>query len=381
MSIRRNIRIMYAIALLQGMVFYAPIATLYRQNVGLGVFEIALIESISLAISIAMELPWGVVADRIGYRRSMVVCCMLWFVSKLVFWWAGGFGMFLLERVLLGVVTAGLSGLDQSILYCSTDEEDAQGVFGVYENLGTVGVLFAAAVYSLFIGDDYRLAALLTAVSYGAAAILSLGLVEVRVAGTDQRSALGDFGSAVRSLLSDRRMLLLVIGCALLMEVRQTVCVFLNQLQYVRCGMSDTAIGVVYIGVTLLALIGGLSARLTRRFGAKRLGTVLFFGCTAACAMLAVTQSAWLSVLCVGMIHGCASLLWPLKSDLVNCRIDSPNRATALSVAQLLEDGVAIGVSLMLGRLSDSHLPSALICGAVLSMAGLILFRKGQKNA
>lgn len=65
MSIRRNIRIMYAIALLQGMVFYAPIATLYRQNVGLGVFEIALIESISLAISIAMELPWGVVADRL----------------------------------------------------------------------------------------------------------------------------------------------------------------------------------------------------------------------------------------------------------------------------------------------------------------------------
>lgn len=306
---------------------------------------------------------------------------MLWFISKLVFWRADGFDMFLLERVLLGVVTAGLSGLDQSILYCSTDEEDAQGVFGVYENLGTVGVLFAAAVYSLFVGDDYRLAALLTAVSYGAAAILSLGLVEVRAAGADQRSALGDFGSAVRSLLSDRRMLLLVIGCALLMEVRQTVCVFLNQLQYVRCGMSDTAIGVVYIGVTLLALIGGLSARLTRRFGAKRLGTVLFFGCTAACAMLAVTQSAWLSVLGVGLIHGCASLLWPLKSDLVNRRIDSPNRATALSVAQLLEDGVAIGVSLMLGRLSDSHLPSALISGAVLSLAGLVLFRKSQKNA
>lgn len=196
MSIRRNIRIMYAIALLQGMVFYAPIATLYRQNVGLGVFEIALIESISLVISIAMELPWGVAADRIGYRKSMIVCCMLWFVSKLVFWRADGFGMFLLERVLLGVVIAGLSGLDQSILYCSTGEEDAQSVFGMYQNLGTVGVMAAAAVYSLFIGDDYRLAALLTAVSYGAAAILSLGLVEVRTFEAGERGAFNAFAAA-----------------------------------------------------------------------------------------------------------------------------------------------------------------------------------------
>lgn len=34
MENKRNIRLMYAIALLQGMVFYGPIATLYRQTAG-----------------------------------------------------------------------------------------------------------------------------------------------------------------------------------------------------------------------------------------------------------------------------------------------------------------------------------------------------------
>lgn len=379
MSIRRNIRIMYAISLLQGMVFYAPIATLYRQQAGLSMFEITLIESISLAISIALELPWGVIADRIGYKKSMIACCGMWFASKLMFWRADGFGMFLLERVLLGVVFAGLSGLDQSILYCSADEKDAQRVFGVYGNLGTIGVLIAAAVYSLFIGDNYRLAGLLTAVSYGAAAVLSLGLKEVKPAEAGRRGTLESFGSAVRGLFGNRKLLLLVVGCALLGEVNQTITVFLNQLQYVRCGMTAATIGIVYIGITLLELTGGLSARLTERFGAKRLGARIFAGCTAACLALAGTESAWLSVASIGLIHGCASLLWPLKSDLVNRSIDSPDRVTALSVNQLLADGIAVGTNLVFGRLSDAGLPYAMLFGAALSAAGFALFMKSQR--
>ena len=72
MENKRNIRLMYAIALLQGMVFYGPIATLYRQAAGVSVFQITLIESISLALALALEVPWGILADRIGYRRSMI---------------------------------------------------------------------------------------------------------------------------------------------------------------------------------------------------------------------------------------------------------------------------------------------------------------------
>ena len=55
---KKNIYLMYAIALLQGMVFYGPVATLYRQAQGISVFQITLIESISLAITIALEIPW-----------------------------------------------------------------------------------------------------------------------------------------------------------------------------------------------------------------------------------------------------------------------------------------------------------------------------------
>lgn len=212
MSSRRNINIMYAIALLQGMVFYGPIATLYRQNVGVTVFQIAVIEGLSLALSVCLELPWGVAADRIGYRRSMILCCGLYFASKLVFWRAEGFGMFLLERLMLSVVVAGLSGLEESILYCSCDTKQAQAVFGVYQALGTAGLLLASGAYSLLIGENYRLAGLLTALSYGLAAILSLGLAEVKPAGAGRGDAAGAFERALRGLLGNRRLLLLTLA-------------------------------------------------------------------------------------------------------------------------------------------------------------------------
>ena len=86
MKIKRNIYLMYGISLLQGMVFYGPIATLYRQAAGVTVFEITLIESISLALCIALEMPGGVVADRIGYKNTLVISSLIYVVSKVVFW-------------------------------------------------------------------------------------------------------------------------------------------------------------------------------------------------------------------------------------------------------------------------------------------------------
>ena len=173
---KRNRFLLYAISLFQGMVFYSSIATLYRQAAGLSIFQITLIESVSMVLSLAFEIPWGVLADRVGYTRTMIACNILFFVSKIVFWQSRDFAGFLLERVLLAVVVSGLSGVDTSILYLSCHEGDSQRAFGIYQALGAVGLLFAAAVFTVSVGENYRTTGFLTVISYGAAAALSFGL-------------------------------------------------------------------------------------------------------------------------------------------------------------------------------------------------------------
>ncbi len=166
--LKKNIRLLYLLSFLQGMVFYGPIATLYRQARGVTIGQITLIESINLGLSLLLEIPWGVVADKIGYKRTFVFCTWLYFASKLVFWQAEGFGWFLAERLMLSVVIAGLSGVDSTILYLSCGRPgtpgalDSQKAFGVWDSMGTAGLLFASVVFSVWVKENYSLAAFLT---------------------------------------------------------------------------------------------------------------------------------------------------------------------------------------------------------------------------
>ena len=371
---RRNIGIMYAIALLQGMVFYGPIATLYREAAGVTIFQITLIESISMALGLMLELPWGAVADRIGYRRTMIFCCMLYLVSKVVFWRAEGFGMFLIERVLLSVVCAGLSGVEEAVLYLSADEGQSQRCFGIWNSLGQAGLMAAAVVYSVFVGENYRLAGLLTVLSYGLAAVLSLGIVEVRP--EERRSSMHpvrDFGSALRGLVRTPGLLLLVLSMALLAETHQTITVFLCQKQYEMCGMRGAGYGAVYLLLTLAGMVGGLSQRCTRRLGEMRFGMLCALAAALACLTLALTRNLLLSVAAVLLLRLGWMLCAPLYVRLENERVAGENRATELSVNALLRDGVAVLTNLIFGRLAEQALGLAMGLGALLSLCAMAL--------
>ncbi len=370
--LKKNIYLMYAISCLHGMVFYGPIATLYRQMQGVTVFEITLIESISLALCLLLELPWGIIADRIGYKRTMMICCLLYFISKIIFWRAGSFVLFLLERILLSVVIAGLSGVDTSILYLSSRKGDSQKVFGIYNGLSTAGLLAAAFIYSALIGDDYRLAGFMTVISYGIAALLSLFLTEVKEDASDRTSA-RQFCTCLRQTLSDKYLILLLLGIAFLNETHQTVTVFLNQLVYTRVGISNRVIGYLYIIATIAGMCGVFSSALTRKTGKTALIRVCFLSASAACVLLALTDSIPGAVLGILILRIAFSLFSPLQTQIQNDQISTANRASALSINAVMIDSAGIGTNLIFGALAERNLMWALLFGALLCFCGLIL--------
>lgn len=372
---KRNIFLLCAIGFLQGMVFYAPVATLYRQAAGVGIFQITLIESVSLILSIVLEVPWGILADRIGYRKTMLICCGLFFVSKIFFWQAEGFGMFLLERILLGVTCAGLSGVDAGMLFLSCGEGDSHRVFGIHENLQQGGLLLAAGVFSLWIGSNYRLAGLLTVLSYGAAALLAFFLQEVKPVEKTHTGIRESMGVLIDQL-RDRKLLCFLIGLALVNEIHQTVTVFLNQLQYIRAGMTSEMISGAFILLSMAGLTSGFSARLCAGIGAKRMGSLLILVSLICCATLAKTVQPVLSVLAVVGLRLSYSQLQPLQLEQQNRRIHAEHRATALSMNAMLMDSISIFLNLLLGSAAEVSLPGAMRLGAVLCVASLVLYRR-----
>lgn len=370
---KKNLYVMYAIALLQGMVFYGPIATLYRQAQGVTIFQITVIESISLALGILLEIPWGVVADKIGYRKTMIFCSGLYFVSKIVFWKATGFTGFLMERIMLSVVLAGFSGVDSSIIYLSCEGRDSQKAFGVYNSLSMAGLLIASGIFSLFVQDNYPLAGLLTVISYGIAALLSFMLTEVKHKKAEEIQS-ETFKVTLKTVFSNRTLLLFLIAVAFLSEAHQTITVFLNQLQYERCGLHSSSIGLIYIVATLLGMLGVYSSAVTKRVGICK-SLLLFCGMAViSCLTLALTQYAIPSVIGVLTLRISDALFQPVQSEIQNREIKADNRATALSINSMFTNCIAIGTNLVFGILSNWSLPSAFFFGAGICAVSLLFF-------
>ena len=377
---KRNLFFMYSISFFQGMVFYSSIATLYRQAAGISIFQITMIESISLVLSFAFEIPWGVLADRIGYKRTMIVCNILFFISKIIFWKSQNFADFLLERVILAIVVSGISGVDTSILYLSCSEDDSQRAFGIYGGLGTAGLLSAAAIYTVFIKEDYRVAGFLTVISYGIAAILSFGLKEVKAVRKDERMSFGHSLTILKETLFNRSLLVLITGVALLYEVNQTITVFFNQLQYKKAGMSAELISGVYILMTLSGLVSVFSASLTKKLKPRFFGAMLFIVCSFSCLMLAFTENPFISVFGVLMVQICSSLMSPLGAELQNKAITTADRATALSMIALIMDLLAVFTNLIFGKLAEFDLSAAMCFGGFLCLLGVCLYLSSLKR-
>lgn len=370
---------MYAIALLQGMVFYGPVSTLYRQAHNVSILQITVIESISLILCLLLEFPWGIIADKIGCKRTLLICYLLYFLSKIVFWQADNFTMFLLERIMLSVVIAGLSGVDSAFLYLSCKDGESQKIFGIYDSLQTAGLLFAALTFSLFVGSNFSLAGLLTVITYGSAALLAFGLVEPNTP-KPEKSDIKNALTLFKQMLKDKHLLLFLIGIALFIETHQTITVFLSQLQYARCELSPAAIGYIYILVTIAGLCSALSSKITHKLGIAVFTALLFGSAAISCLLLSLTKSPWLSVFCILILQIAFCLFSPLQEELQNQQVFTKNRATALSIYAVVIDSVGAGTNIVFGILAENSLTAALLlgCTGLCILGGILVIHASQ---
>ena len=377
MKIKRNIGILYSISFLQGMVFYSSVSTLYRQAAGITLFQLSVIEGISLVLTIVLELPWGILADYIGYRRTMISCSFLFFLSKLVFWQADSFFDFLSERILISITIAGLSGVDSSILYLSVPREEVHRAFSIYGNLSEAGLLCSAAIYAGWMKNQYRLAGGWTVLVYGVAALLSLGIQDVRPGEQEKRNEKSFvFLDAFRQLLKNKMLELFLIAVALFQESHHMIVIFLNQLQYIKCGADNSTITYLSMLVTFCGLAGGWSYRMTQKLGEKNSFLFFFAGSSLCCVLLAVTDGLFLSVICILLFHICNALLQPLQSAVQNRGIVSKQRATLLSVNAVFMDGTMALTDLAFGRVAEIGLSYGMLLGAVFCIISLWLYLK-----
>jgi MFS family permease len=371
---------MYIIVFLQGFVFYGPIATVFRENRGVSIYQIFLIESISMILIMLFEVPWGIFADKFGYKKTLVISNFIFFISKIVFFKANSFWIFLFERILLSISISGLSGCDTALIYLSLDKnQNSERVFGRYVWFSNVGFLLGSMISTYIINISIDLTAYYTIIPYGVAFGVSLFLKNITDEVTKKENVKSKFKYSLKHVAANKYIIIFLVGISLVKEVVQSITVFLNQQQYIKSGIDIRYFGILLVAIQFMKLISVKSYKLSNMIGQIKSINMLTIAVFISSSILIIISNAILSFLCVSVISIGMAIMEPMIIDIKNKSISSGNRATILSIYSMIESITSSIINPIIGFVSNSALENGLITCSLISLAAIILIRYFRK--
>ncbi len=113
-----NILKLNIFAALKMMLFPMAIITVFwKDQIGLSLSEILLVNVFFSAANLLMEYPSGYVSDRLGYRLALIIACLFGICGWAIYLCAHTFWHVIGAELLLGVCYAFISGSDNALLY------------------------------------------------------------------------------------------------------------------------------------------------------------------------------------------------------------------------------------------------------------------------
>ncbi|WP_061995808.1 MFS transporter [Clostridium sp. ATCC 25772] len=375
----KNKYILYIIAFFQGLVFYGAFATIYRLDRGLQLNEIFFLESIFVLLMMFFEIPWGVVGDKIGYKKTLNISFGLFLLSKVAFYYANSFNMFLLEAILAALAISGISGCDSAILYGSIKEEDSDKTFGRYSACSTLGFLISSLLSGVMVKKSLDLLALATIMAYVVTFLLSFFLKDVKFESNEKKETIIE---SLKSSLVNKKILIFIILIAVISETTHSVCVFLNQPLYIRSGIDMKWFGILAAFMQIATFIAIRAHVVKKRIGRNKTYIVALILIIIANAMLIVTNISYITIVLIFIIEGSFAITQPLTETIKNASIDSINRATILSAYAMIGNIVAAVCNIIIGFFAKISLNSALITCVILNcivfLIGYILIKNSK---
>ena len=386
---RANPRLLVILSALQFTLFPIPIVTLFwKDQIGMSLTEIMVLLAVFGATSVLCEFPSGYLADRVGYRASMLVGGVFWLAGWLVYARAASFGAVSLAELLLGAGSAFISGADRALLWVSLDTGGRNAEYTRWEGRLRAAGQTAEAASSAAGGWLYALQPRLPvwlqipAAALGLVTILTLRETP-RPPSTGHRSHLARALHIIRFTLSRQRRLRAAMALSVALGASSFVMVWLIQPYMQGHGVPVSWFGPLWAAAHLwLAVVSLSSARVVGVLGVR----ATLFGCCLLAPLgyagLAASASAW-GVVFYLLFMTLRGLQGPILVRIMQEDAPPEDRASVLSLAALLFRLAFTLIGPPIGALVDrAGLPTALVVLAVASaiagFAALAVFNRAH---
>jgi predicted MFS family arabinose efflux permease len=185
--------------------FFLPIIVLFWQDCGLNMFEVFLLQTLFAVAVAVLEVPTGMVADRMGKRKSLLIGLSIVFLSLVAYAMSCSFWAFLVVEIVLALGFTFVSGADSALLYDSLKHLGREAEYKRREGEALAIRMVSCAVATLVGGviGDWSLDAAMWATIVGPFVSLFViwGMVEVNPPSPDE--TLRDSLRSYRKLIGD----------------------------------------------------------------------------------------------------------------------------------------------------------------------------------
>jgi MFS family permease len=372
----RDLTLFYVFRLLATSYLWVPISMAFMASRGLEFDQIMLLSALYSAVVIAVEIPTGALADRMGRRITMMAGALAMVAACLVAYGATTLLTFAIAEALAAVSISLCSGADSAYLFDwlaargrVEEYPHRESVSSAWHLFGNAAAFAAGGVLGeVHLGLPYLVTAAVSFAAFLAAAGLGPESAE-RVArpATPARVELAAYVATMREAIHDVRRshrLMWVMGLSALVFVLIRVTNYLYQpyLDARGYGLADT--GFVFAGVYLLAtFVAHRGTRLRDLFGEAPLTWMVLAALAGSFFLLDRLAGPW--VLGGLALQAIATGLYsPLTKPMLNREIfASGRRATVLSIESIARRAAMAAFSLLAGLFAAGS--AIVLCGVV----------------
>ena len=351
---------------------------------GLTLVQISLIESILIGTIFLMEVPTGVLADRLGRKWSIFCATFLLMAAEFIFIFARDYEWYVLVAFLAGAGYAFASGAFEALVYDSLPpdnrEAEMKRVIGRVKSYSMIALVIAPIIGGLIIGDaaveNFIPAIALTVVALFVGLLVCLTLREPPIKASEKKeSSAALLRAGLVLLYRNQRLRRLVLLAVFTTPFIDALAVTLAPPFLVRNEVSPFAIGAVLsAGSLLAALTQRYAYKVEEWLGRDRAIATLILLPGLLYWMLAAVAGPIATALIVILMYGCGDMKGPLFSAYQNALIESKNRATVLSlISMFISLFVALAAPVYAALAQESLSKAFVLMGAVIVAAGLLL--------
>jgi MFS family permease len=363
---------------------YIHVYALLLGSRGLNLLQISTIESVVLTTIFLMEVPTGVIADRIPRRWSITASVFLLMCGELLFLVGRSYPFYLIIAVFTGTGFAFASGAADSLIYDSLPIENRElemkRAMGRYGSVGQIAFFLSPIIGSFIVGDltaeGFNSAIVLTAFALFIGLLVSLTLREPSVAKDKRKtSSLMILRNGWTELYHNPVMRRLVLATILTTPFTSLLITTLAAPHMNENKLSPLMISLALSGGSLLAAVSQHYAYRVEKWLGKRWGiAVLTLLPGFSYLALALSSTPILIWLIITWMYATNDMRAPLISAYQNALISTESRATTLSLVNMFMNLFIGIVGPVYAALGTQGLPVAFVAmGIIILGAGTVL--------